>query len=157
MRIAAGQPMPRVYVIESDSANAFATGRDPAHASVAVTRGLMKTLNREELQGVIGHEMSHVRNLDIRYMMLVTAMVGAVVLLADGMRHGARFGSFSRRGSRFGSAGGIVAVLSSAAHHSRSALCDAAANGDLAQTRISGRCIFGGTHPQSAGARRRSR
>jgi heat shock protein HtpX len=112
MRIAAGLPMPRVYVIESDSANAFATGRNPTHASVAVTRGLMKILNREELQGVIGHEMSHVRNLDIRYMMLVTAMVGAVVLLADGMRHGARFGSFARRGSRSGPAGGIIAVLS---------------------------------------------
>jgi len=111
MRIAAGLPMPRVYVIESDAANAFATGRDPSHASVAVTRGLMKILSREELQGVIGHEMSHVHNFDIRYMMLVTAMVGAVVLLADGFRHGARFGSFMRRGSRLGPAGGILAVF----------------------------------------------
>lgn len=111
MRIAAGLPMPKVFVIDSDSPNAFATGRDPEHASVAVTRGLMKILNREEMQGVIGHEMSHVRNLDIRYMMLVTAMVGTIVLLADGLRHGARFGSFGRRDSRMGSAGPIVAIL----------------------------------------------
>ena len=112
MRIAAGLPMPKVYIIESDAANAFATGRDPAHATVAVTRGLMNILNREELQGVIGHEMSHVRNFDIRYMMLVAAMVGTVVLLADGMRYGGRFGSFSRRGSRSGSAGGIMGGFS---------------------------------------------
>ena len=88
MRIAAGLPMPRVYIIDSDTPNAFATGRDPQNASVAVTRGLLETLTREELQGVIGHEMSHVRNLDIRYMMLVAALVGSVVLLSDGLRRG---------------------------------------------------------------------
>jgi heat shock protein HtpX len=111
MRIAAGLPMPRVYVIDSPSANAFATGRDPEHASVAVTRGLMETLNREEIQGVIGHEMSHVRNLDIRYMMLVSAMLGAVVLLSEGFRRGAWWGGgFRRRDSR-SSGSGILAVV----------------------------------------------
>jgi heat shock protein HtpX len=86
MRIAAGLAMPEVYVIESDAANAFATGRDPAHGKVVVTRGLLKLLNRDELQGVVAHEMSHIRNYDIRYAMLVAALVGAIALLADGFR-----------------------------------------------------------------------
>ena len=76
MRIASGLPMPKVFIIESDAMNAFATGRDPEHAVVAVTRGLLKNLNREELQGVIGHEISHIYNYDIRYMMVVAATVG---------------------------------------------------------------------------------
>jgi len=83
MAIAAGQPMPRVYLIDEPDPNAFATGRDPAHASIAVTTGLLKTMNRDELQGVIAHEMSHVRNLDIRKMTLVAALLGAVLLLSD--------------------------------------------------------------------------
>jgi heat shock protein HtpX len=86
MSIAGGLSMPEVYVIESDAANAFATGRDPEHAKIAVTRGLMRLLNRDELQGVIAHEMSHVRNFDIRYMLLVSALVGAIALLSDGFR-----------------------------------------------------------------------
>jgi len=86
MRIAAGLPMPEVYLIDSMSPNAFATGRDPEHAKVAVTKGLVKLLNREELQGVVAHEISHVRNFDIRYMMIVAALVGSVALLADGFR-----------------------------------------------------------------------
>ena len=112
MRIAAGLPMPKVYVIDTDAANAFATGRDPEHASVAVTSGLVKTLNREELQGVIGHEMSHIRNFDIRYMMLVAALVGAIVLMADGMRRGMWYGGgrMGRRG-RSSSAGGLVMIV----------------------------------------------
>ena len=83
MAIAAGQPMPRVYLIDEPDPNAFATGRDPNHASIAVTTGLLKTMNRDELQGVIAHEMSHVRNLDIRKMTLVAALLGAVLLLSD--------------------------------------------------------------------------
>ena len=83
MAIAAGQPMPRVYLIDEPDPNAFATGRDPAHASIAVTTGLLKAMNRDELQGVIAHEMSHVRNLDIRKMTLVAALLGAVLLLSD--------------------------------------------------------------------------
>jgi heat shock protein HtpX len=110
MRIAAGLPMPRVYIIESETPNAFATGRDPDKASVAVTRGLLDTLTREELQGVIGHEMSHVRNLDIRYMMLVAALVGSVVLLSDGLRRGMWWGG-GRRRSRGGGGGGAILLL----------------------------------------------
>ncbi len=83
MTIAAGVPMPRVFLIDEPDPNAFATGRDPDHASIAVTTGLLKTMNREELQGVIAHEMSHVRNLDIRKMTLVAALLGAVLLLSD--------------------------------------------------------------------------
>ena len=100
MRIAAGLPAVEVYVINSDAANAFATGRDQDHAKVAVTTGLMKLMNREELQGVIAHEISHVRNLDIRYAMLVAALVGAVALLADGLRRALWWGGFGGRGRR---------------------------------------------------------
>ena len=83
MAIAANVPMPRVYVIDDTAPNAFATGRDPKHASVAVTTGLLEKLDREELQGVIGHELSHVRNLDIRFSLVVAVMVGAIAILAD--------------------------------------------------------------------------
>lgn len=83
MAIASGLPMPKVYVLDDPDPNAFATGRDPAHASVAVTTGLLMTMSREELQGVIAHEMSHVRNYDIRTMTVVAALLGAVLLLSD--------------------------------------------------------------------------
>jgi heat shock protein HtpX len=74
MATAANVPMPKVYVIDDTAPNAFATGRDPAHASIAVTTGLLQKLDREELQGVIGHELSHVRNLDIRFALLVATL-----------------------------------------------------------------------------------
>ncbi len=83
MAIAAGVPMPRVYLIHDSAPNAFATGRDPEHASVAITTGLRTKLNREELQGVIAHEMAHVRNYDIRLMMLLAILIGSIVMLAD--------------------------------------------------------------------------
>ena len=96
MRLASGLPMPRVYVINDTAPNAFATGRDPKHASIAVTTGLLEKLDREELQGVIGHEMSHVRNLDIRFMLLIGVMVGAIALIADAFLNIARFGGLGR-------------------------------------------------------------
>lgn len=83
MAIAGGLPMPRVFIIEDDSPNAFATGRDPQHAVVAATTGILEKLNREELQGVIGHEMSHVRDHDILYATIIGVMVGSIALLAD--------------------------------------------------------------------------
>jgi heat shock protein HtpX len=83
MAIAAGVPMPKVYIIDDSAPNAFATGRDPEHASVAVTSGLLEKLDRDELQGVIAHEMSHVGNFDIRYAMLVGVLVGTTVLISD--------------------------------------------------------------------------
>ena len=81
--IAASVPMPRVYIIDDTAPNAFATGRDPQHASVAITKGLLTKLDREELQGVMAHELSHVRNYDIRFSLMVGVLVGSVALLAD--------------------------------------------------------------------------
>ncbi len=83
MSIAAGIPMPKVYVIESRAMNAFSVGFKPEKAAVAVTRGLLENLNREELQGVIGHEMSHIRFYDTRIMVIITVLVGLVVVFSD--------------------------------------------------------------------------
>ncbi len=83
MALASGIPIPKLYVIDDTAPNAFATGRDPAHAAVAATRGLLDTLNRTELEGVIAHEMTHVRNYDTRLGALVAVMVGIVALLGD--------------------------------------------------------------------------
>lgn len=100
MAIAAGLPRPRVYVVPDPDPNAFATGRGPGHASIAVTRGLLETLDREELQGVVAHELSHIRNLDVRVMTIVAALVGAVALLADWARRGMWWGAGPRRRDR---------------------------------------------------------
>lgn len=109
MAIAAGLPQPpAAYVIEEDAANAFATGRDPQHASIAVTRGLMRTLNREELQGVVAHELSHIRNYDIRFATLVGVLVGVIALVADFFLRFGFFGGFGRR--RGNDAGGAIMV-----------------------------------------------
>jgi heat shock protein HtpX len=112
MAIAAGVPMPKVYVIDDTAPNAFATGRDPNHASVAITTGLLQKLDREELQGVLGHELSHVRNFDIRFGLLVAVLVGSIALLADMFL---RFTWFSggRRSSRDdrGGGGGLAALV----------------------------------------------
>jgi heat shock protein HtpX len=83
LALAANLPMPKVYIIDDTAPNAFATGRDPKHASVAITTGLLQKLDREELQGVIGHELSHVRNYDIRFSLLVAVLVGSIALLSD--------------------------------------------------------------------------
>ncbi len=83
LAIAAGIPTPKAYVIEDSALNAFATGRDPKHASITVTSGLLKAMNRQELEGVIAHEMSHIRNFDIRFMMLTVVLVGVVTLLSQ--------------------------------------------------------------------------
>ena len=85
MAIAAGLPKPRIWVVPDEDPNAFATGRDAATASIAVTEGLLRTLSRDELQGVVAHEMAHVRNLDVRLMTLLAGMVGAIALMSDGM------------------------------------------------------------------------
>jgi heat shock protein HtpX len=100
LSIAAGLPMPKVYLIIDPAPNAFATGRDPKHAVIAVTAGLRGKLNRDELQGVIAHEMSHIRNYDIRYSMLVAVMVGTIVMLADFFLRSLWFGGGSRRSDR---------------------------------------------------------
>ncbi len=112
LSIAAGTPMPRVHLIDDTALNAFATGRDPAHAAVAITRGLRERLTRDELQGVLAHELSHVRNYDIRFAMLLAVMVGFLVLLADVFRRWMWWGGGRRRSSRDGGgAGPGVAVI----------------------------------------------
>ncbi|MBU3905611.1 M48 family metallopeptidase [Patescibacteria group bacterium] len=95
--ITAGLPTPRIYIIQDSAPNAFATGRDPEHAVVAVTSGLLEKLDRSELEGVIAHELSHIGNRDILLATLVTVLVGVVVLLADFFRRWTFFGSHRRR------------------------------------------------------------
>jgi len=112
MSIAAGLPRPAVYVIPDSDPNAFATGKDPATSSIAVTEGLLGLLNRDELQGVVAHEMSHIRNYDVRLMTVVAALMGAVLLLAGLSRRG----MFLRGGSGKireggGAVGGPLALL----------------------------------------------
>ena len=112
LRIASDLPMPRVYLIDDSAPNAFATGRDPEHASIAVTSGLIDRLNREELQGVIAHELSHVRNLDIRFALLIGVLVGGIALLADMLlRYTFFFGGRGRRNDRGGGGAAQVIVL----------------------------------------------
>jgi heat shock protein HtpX len=92
MAIAAGVPKPRVWIIPDDDPNAFATGLEPQNSHVTVTHGLLSVCNRDELQGVIGHELGHIKNLDVRLMTTLAALVGAILLMRDGMgrilRHG---------------------------------------------------------------------
>ena len=113
MRLAGGLPPPRLWVIEDSAPNAFATGRDPEHASVAVTTGLLDKLDREQLQGVIGHEMSHIGNLDIRFTLLVGVLVGSIALLADWFLRFTFWGGGRRNNDsdRGGGGGGAMALL----------------------------------------------
>ncbi len=106
LAIAAGIPAPKTYIIEDSAPNAFATGRDPNNSAIAVTSGLLEKLNRLELEGVIAHEMSHIKNYDIRYAMLVAIMVGTVALISDWMLR-----SFFYRGRRKDRSSGGVIVL----------------------------------------------
>ena len=110
MAIAANLPMPKVYLIDDTAPNAFATGRDPAHASIAVTTGLLQKLDREALQGVIAHEMGHVRNLDIRFMLLVGVLVGGIALLSDMFMRSLWFGGHRRSRDNNGG-GGAQAIM----------------------------------------------
>src|SRR5262245_31709924 len=108
--IASGLPKPAIYVVPDSDPNAFATGTGPERASLAVTRGLLDTLNRDELQGVVSHEMSHVRNYDVRLMTVVAALAGAILLLSDWSRRGIWWGG-GRRRDRDGGGGGAGAVF----------------------------------------------
>jgi heat shock protein HtpX len=110
MSIASGIPVPQVYLIPDDDPNAFATGKDPQHSYIAITRGLLTMLDREELQGVIAHEMSHIRYYDIRFMTVVAVFAGAIVLLADLGLRGLRLG-FAGRSSRSKGGSALVVVL----------------------------------------------
>lgn len=111
MALAARVPVPKLYVIDDTAMNAFATGRDPAHAAVCATTGLLSGLNRTELEGVIGHELSHVANYDTRLMSVVTVLIGLVTLLADWLLRASWFGGRSRNRDDQGSSGGLFLVI----------------------------------------------
>ena len=111
MAIASAVPLPPVYLIEDTAMNAFATGRDPEHAALAITRGLRETLTRDELQAVIAHEMSHVRHYDIRLAMLLATLVGLVVLVCDSLPRTLRHAGRRSRGRRGGGAILILAIV----------------------------------------------
>ncbi len=108
LALSAGVPTPQAYVIDDSALNAFATGRDPQHASITVTKGLLDVMNRQELEGVIAHEMSHVKNYDIRFMMLTTVLVGLTTLLSDFILRSMWYG---RGGGRRGRDGGGQAQI----------------------------------------------
>jgi heat shock protein HtpX len=114
MAIAAQMPVPRAYIMDDPSLNAFSAGRDPAHSVICVTQGLVEQMDREELQGVIGHEMAHVRDFDIRTMTMIAVMVGGVAMLSDFVYRMMFFGGFgARRGGssdRDNQAGALIAV-----------------------------------------------
>jgi len=115
--IAAGVPMPRVMIMETDALNAFATGNRVGHGTIVVTRGLLDTMNREELQGVVAHEMSHLANLDTRYMVVVGVTVGLIALVCDMLLRTMAWGSSGSRSSsssssdKKGSGGGLLIIL----------------------------------------------
>ncbi|MEX2554314.1 MAG: M48 family metallopeptidase [Actinomycetota bacterium] len=109
--IAAGIPKPKVYVVEDAAPNAFATGRDPAHASIAVTRGLLEKMNRVELEGVVGHELAHVKNRDTLVMAVAATLLGIVVLVSDWTLRAMFWGGGRRRGRDGGGGGAAVFAL----------------------------------------------
>jgi heat shock protein HtpX len=109
--IGAGLPMPEIYVIEDGSPNAMATGRDPKHASIAVTRGLLQKMDHLQLEGVIAHELSHIGNYDIRLMTVVVVLVGLVALMADFMLRLTLFGAGSRSSNRDRNGGAAVLII----------------------------------------------
>lgn len=109
LALAAGIPAPKMYIVEDSAPNAFATGRDPEHATICVTRGLVDKLDRLELEGVVAHEMAHIRNYDIRYLSMVAVLVGTVVFAADLLRH--RVFWRPARGRRSGGQGALVLLV----------------------------------------------
>lgn len=110
LAIAAGIPKPTLYVIDDASPNAFATGRDPQHASIAVTKGLLERMNRSELEGVLAHEMSHVRNFDTRFMTAVVVLVGLISILANMIGRMFWFGG-GRGNDREGRGNGLLMIV----------------------------------------------
>jgi heat shock protein HtpX len=114
MALASRMPVPCAYIIDDPAPNAFATGRDPQHSVICVTQGLVEEMDREELQGVLGHEMAHIRDYDIRTMMMIAVLLGGVAMLADFFMRWSFFGGFGARDDRdnndSGEAGVIIAI-----------------------------------------------
>lgn len=112
LAITAGIPMPKVYIIDSPALNAFATGRDPEHASIALTTGIISALENQELEGVIAHEMSHIKNYDIRVMMIVVVLVGSISLLSNIFFRARLFGfGGGKRSSNNNNGGGQIGAI----------------------------------------------
>ncbi len=111
MAIAAGVPRPRIWIVPDPDPNAFATGTDPQHAHVAVTQGLLDALNRDQLQAVVAHELGHVKNLDVRLMTTLAALVGMVALMSNGMGRMMRGGGRVSSGGGKGKGGGAAVVV----------------------------------------------
>jgi heat shock protein HtpX len=111
LAIAAGIPKPRVYIIEDTAPNAFATGRNPEHAAIAVTTGLLERMNRDELEGVVAHELSHIENRDTLVMTIAVTLVGVIVLLADGLLRAMWWGAAGNDDRRGGGLGAPIAIL----------------------------------------------
>ncbi|MEK7536659.1 MAG: M48 family metallopeptidase [Patescibacteria group bacterium] len=109
--IGAGLPKPKLYVIEDSAPNAFATGRDPEHAVICATTGLLDKLSRTELEGVIAHELTHIRNYDIRLMSIVSVMVGLIALLGDWFFRVRMFGGGNRRDNDNNQLGAIIMIV----------------------------------------------
>lgn len=110
----AGLPMPRIYITPSEQPNAFATGRNPQHAAVAVTNGLLHLCNREELEGVLGHELAHVRNRDILISTIAAALAGAITWIGNMLQWGAMFGGIGRDNEDNQGALGLAGTLAMA-------------------------------------------
>jgi heat shock protein HtpX len=108
LSLAAGIPLPKLFVINSPAPNAFATGRDPKHAAVVATSGLLEKLDRTELEGVVAHELSHIRNYDTRLMAIVAVLVGMVIMLADWFMRASWFGGFGNSGDRDKDRGNVI-------------------------------------------------
>ncbi len=111
MCIASGLPKPRIFVINDTAINAFAAGRNPQHAVVCVTTGCLTMINRDQLQGVIAHELSHIRNYDVRTMTIAAVLVGMAVLISDMLFHMFIFGGFRGGNSRNGGAEVVIAIV----------------------------------------------
>lgn len=109
--ITAGLPMPKIHIIDDPAMNAFATGRDPEHASIALTSGIIENLENEELEGVIAHELSHIKNYDIRLMMVVVVLVGIIVLMTDFFLRWSFLGGRRSRDKSGGQAGQILLIV----------------------------------------------
>jgi heat shock protein HtpX len=110
MSIASGIPLPKTFIIDDPDPNAFATGRGPDNSSIVVTKGLLEALSRDELQGVAAHEMSHIKNFDIRLMLLLAVLVGSIALVSDWARRSLFYGQ-RRRSSKEGGSGGIALII----------------------------------------------
>ncbi len=110
LTLRAGMPMPKIYLLPSDAANAFATGRNPQHAAVAVTEGIMRLMNERELTGVLAHELSHVKNRDILISSIAATLAGVIMMVASMARWAALFGGYSRNDDREGG-GGVLGLI----------------------------------------------